>query len=113
MKAITLLLLRISTGVVLMLWGLFRVNSPASGAGLGERFGYPGFLSAENMQFGIGAAETLLGVLVILGVLRRFVYPIQAIVLFVGAALIWKHIIDPFDLFLFPCLLYTSPSPRD
>ena len=39
MKAITLLLLRISTGVVLMLWGLFRVNSPASGAGLGERFG--------------------------------------------------------------------------
>ncbi len=101
MKAITLLLLRISTGVVLMLWGIFRIQSPESGAGLGERFGYPGVLSAENMQMGIGVAETALGVAVILGLLRKISYPLQMIVLLAGALLIWKHIADPFGLFLF------------
>lgn len=101
MKAITLLFLRISTGVVLMLWGIFRIQSPESGAGLGERYGYPGLLSAENMQMGIGVAETALGVAVVLGFLRKLTYPLQMIVLLVGAVLIWKHIVDPFGLFLF------------
>lgn len=101
MKAISLLLLRISTGVVLALWGVFRIQSPESGAGLGERFGYPGLLSAENMQMGIGIAETVLGVAVVLGVLRKITYPLQSLVLLVGALLIWKHIVDPFGLFLF------------
>ncbi len=99
MKALTLLLLRVSTGALLVIWGLIKVMAPEAAIGVSDTY-YDGRLSAEAMQTPLGAAQILLGVLVILGIFRQIVYPIQAIVLGVGLAAIWQYIADPFGMYL-------------
>lgn len=91
MKAISLLLLRLSTGLLLILWGMPRILTPERGIGLSDTY-YKGLLNSETIQQGIGIAEVALGVLVILGFLRIIVYPIQAIVLGLGAGFIADRI---------------------
>ncbi len=100
MRPVSLLLLRASTGMLLVLWGLLRVRSPESGQGLAEKY-YNGLLNDATLQFALGGAEIVLGLLIALGLLRVIVYPVQALVLGVGLAFIWKHILDPFGLYLF------------
>ena len=100
MKALSLLLIRISTGMLLVLWGLLRVRSPETGQGLANKY-YGGLLDSSTLQLGLGWAEVALGVLIILGFLRIIVYPVQTLVLGVGLVFIWKHILDPFGLYLF------------
>ena len=100
MKALSLLLLRVSTGALLIIWGWLRVKDPATGIGLSERY-YEKIGNSETIQLAMGWAEIGLGALVILGLLRIVVYPLQALVLLVGAGFIWKHIFDPFGVYLF------------
>ncbi len=99
MKAGVLLLVRVSTGVLLLLWGSMKVWSPENAIGVSEKY-YAGLVSAEALQAPLGIAQMLLGALVVLGLLRVVVYPVQALVLGVGLAAIWKHILDPFGLYL-------------
>lgn len=99
MKAITLLLLRISTGTLLILWGLLRVRSPETGTGLSNKY-YNGLLDGASIQMGFGIAEVILGALVIVGLLRIIAYPLQTIILGLGVAFIWQHILDPLSLYL-------------
>lgn len=94
MKAISLLLLRISTGLLLIIWGHLRTQNPKSGIGLSEKY-YNGLLNQEGLQAILGYAEIALGAFIILGLLRIIVYPVQALVLGAGAFFIWKHILNP------------------
>lgn len=98
-RALTLLLLRVSTGGLLVWWGLLRFIRPASGPGLASKY-YNNLLDGEQAQLILGGAEVALGVLVILGLLRSLVYPAQAIFLGVSTLFIWKHLVDPLSLFL-------------
>ena len=99
MKALLLLALRITTGALLIIWGLIKINTPEVAGKISDVF-YFGYLSAENIQFPLGAAQVILGVLVILGLARKIIYPIQALILVIGAAAIWQHIADPLGLYL-------------
>lgn len=99
MKAASLLFLRVSTGLLLVLWGFIKVGSPESAIGVSNTY-YGGLISAESIQMALGGAEIVLGLLVCLGLLRKFVYPLQALVLFLGVAFIWQHILDPLALYL-------------
>ncbi|MEM9668737.1 MAG: hypothetical protein AAF950_07405 [Pseudomonadota bacterium] len=99
MKAYSLLFLRISTGLLLVLWGVIKMGSPEAAISVSYRY-YAGLISGESMQMALGIAEIALGLLVCAGLLRRFVYPLQAIVLFLGVAFIWNHILDPLGLWL-------------
>ena len=47
-----------------------------------------------------GVALVAIGTLVILGLGRRIVYPLQALVLCSGALAIWRYLIDPLGLWL-------------
>ena len=42
----------------------------------------------------------MIGLLVCLGLFRRYVYPAQAVILCAGALAIWKYLLDPFGLYL-------------
>jgi hypothetical protein len=53
------------------------------------------------IQAAFGWGEIALGALVILGLFRIIVYPLQALMLVGGALAIWKHILDPLSLYLF------------
>jgi len=99
MKAASLLFLRISTGLLVILWGVFKVMNPKSAIGISESY-YGGTLSAEAMQMPLGILQILIGVLVILGLIRKIVYPVQALILCFGALAVWKFLLDPLGLYL-------------
>ena len=99
MKAIILLLLRVSTGLLLVAWGLVKIAAPTVAAGISDHY-YFGSLSSDALQMPLGVVEVFVGLLVCLGLLRKFVYPIQAAILVVGALAIWRYILDPLGLYL-------------
>ncbi|MGB3722740.1 MAG: hypothetical protein WA979_07980 [Pacificimonas sp.] len=99
MKSITLLLLRISTGALLLIWGFMKIGAPEAAIGVSEKY-YGGIVSADMIQTPFGAAQIVIGLLVILGLFRKFAYPLQALILVVGALAIWKYILDPMGLYL-------------
>lgn len=100
MKAATLLFMRVSTGILLVLWGLIKLVMPAASIGVSEKY-YGGVVSANMLQAPWGAFQVAVGLLVILGLFRRVAYPLQALILCLGAAAIWKYLIDPFGMYLF------------
>jgi putative oxidoreductase len=99
MKAWTLLLLRVSTGLLLTIWGIVKVTAPATAVHVSDKY-YAGTISAGALQIPLGIAEIALGTLVILGLFRRYAYPLQAVVLVGGALAIWRYLLDPFGLYL-------------
>lgn len=99
MKAWSLLFMRVSTGLLCVIWGLIRVGDPAIGAQVNGKY-YGGILSGATAQYAWGGLLLLVGLLTILGLLRRYVYPAQAAILCVGAIGIWKYLIDPLGLWL-------------
>ncbi|MEO0499848.1 MAG: hypothetical protein AAF205_04730 [Pseudomonadota bacterium] len=99
MKAATLLFLRISTGALLIIWGLIKIASPEAAIGVSEKY-YAGSVSAAALQTPWGIFQIAIGVLVILGLFRKIVYPLQAAILVIGALAIWKYLLDPLGLYL-------------
>ncbi len=98
-KAVSLLLLRIGTGLLLVLWGSLRVMSPEAGPGLANKY-YGGLLDLEAIQFAFGAAEVAIGALVVLGLFRRVAYLLQALILVPGTLMLWRYLLDPLGQYL-------------
>lgn len=99
LRPASLLLLRLGTGFLLILWGSLRLVSPAAGPGLADKY-YSGLLNMPAVQLGYGAAEVLIGTLVALGLFRRVAYPLQALILIPGALVLWRYLLDPMGLWL-------------
>ncbi len=99
MKAALLLALRVSTGSLLIIWGSIKAFAPEIAIHVSDKY-YDGAISENALQTPLGLAQITLGVLVILGLFRRIVYALQAVVLVVGALAIWKYILDPLGLYL-------------
>jgi putative oxidoreductase len=98
-KALSLLLLRCGTGLLLILWGALRVISPEDGTGLANKY-YGGLLNDEALQLAFGIAEVMLGALVVLGLLRKVAYPLQALILVPAALIAWRYLLDPLGVWL-------------
>jgi putative oxidoreductase len=98
-KAASLLFLRVSTGLLCVIWGLIRIGEPKAGIGVNSKY-YGGILTSETAQYVWGGFLAVVGVLTILGLLRKYAYPLQAAVLCVGALAIWKYLLDPLGLYL-------------
>lgn len=99
MKAALLLLLRASTGLLLAIWGAIKAFAPESAIHVSDKY-YAGALSEASLQAPLGWAQIALGLLVVLGLFRRVVYPLQAAVLLIGTLAIWKYLVDPLGLYL-------------
>ncbi len=99
MQAASLLFLRVSTGLLLVLWGMIKLAEPAAAIGVSNKY-YGGMVSVEMIQAPWGAVQIVTGLLVVLGLFRRIVYPLQAVMLCVGALAIWKYLLDPFGMYL-------------
>ena len=99
LKPLSLLIMRVGTGMLLVLWGGLRLAEPGMGTNLAEKY-YGGVASASMLQTGFAVFEAILGALVVLGLLRKYTLPLQALVLVGGALAIWKHFLDPFGMYL-------------
>ena len=94
MKHISLLLLRISLGWLLVIWGADKVFNVEHGLAVANKF-YFGFLAAESALQVAGVLQMLVGLAVVAGFARRWVYPAQ--LLLNGASLfaVFKSVLDP------------------
>ena len=99
LKPLSLLLLRLGTGLLLSLWALVKIMAPAKSVGVSEKY-YGGLLSLDALQLPLGVLQLALGLLVVVGLFRRIVYPAQALVLGLGLLAVGKYILDPFGLYL-------------
>lgn len=99
LRPLTLLLLRVGTGALLILWGGLRVMTPETGPGLADRY-YSGLAGTQALQLAFGAAEILIGLLVLFGLFRRIAYPLQALILVPGMLMLWRYLLDPLGLYL-------------
>jgi putative oxidoreductase len=99
MRAYSLLFLRFSTGMLIILWGLVKLAKPDVGVGVATKY-YGGVGAMNALQMPWGLFQVIIGLLVILGLFRRYVYPLQAAILCVGALAIWKYLLDPFGMYL-------------
>ena len=99
MKRWGLLLLRVTTGWLLVLWGIDKFQNVAHGQAVADTY-YFGIGTQAVVQQIFGGVEILLGALVVLGLLRRRVYPVMLVVLLITAIGVWKSIIDPWGWFL-------------
>lgn len=99
MKRWGLFLLRVTTGWLLVLWGIDKFQNVAHGQAVAETF-YFGIGTQAVVQHIFGGIQILLGALVILGLQRRRAYPLMLAILLFTAIGVWKSIIDPWGWFL-------------
>ena len=99
LTSISLLIMRVGTGALLIVWGLVRVVG-GMGPGLADKY-YAGLASQDMIQLAFGWAEVALGVLVVLGLFRKYTLIGSAVILVGGAFPIWRHFLDPFGRYLF------------
>ena len=99
MKRWGLLLLRVSTGWLLVMWGLDKFLNVEHGQRVAESF-YLGIGSQAVVQNVFGGLEMILGLFVVAGLWRKRTYPVMFVVLLITALAVWKSILDPWGLVL-------------
>ncbi len=99
MKKISIMLLRISVGILMILWGIDKLINTSHALQVSDHF-YWGLFSNALAQQVFGVFETLLGVAVVLGWKRRLFYPPLIVINAFSALGSWKSIIDPWGWFL-------------
>jgi uncharacterized membrane protein YphA (DoxX/SURF4 family) len=93
-RAYALLALRLSLGLLMLVWGSDKLVNPDHGVQVAETF-YFGILSARAVMPVLGVLEVILGLVVMAGVARRYAYPILAAVTGVTLIGVWRSIVDP------------------
>ena len=99
MKRWGLLVLRVSTGWLLVLWGLDKIVNVEHGVAVADSF-YGGIGGSALFLNVFGGLEALLGVLIVLGLWRRRTYPLMFLILGVTALAVWKSVLDPWGWFM-------------
>lgn len=99
MRAASLLVLRVSLGLFLLVWGGDKLVNVEHGLAVSDGF-YLGLLSDRSVLLGVGALEIVLGLLIVLGMARRVAY--TGLLLITGGTLlaVWRSILDPLGLVL-------------
>ena len=99
MKPRSLLLLRVSLGLLMLIWGVDKLVNVRHGLTVSEHF-YLGAFSSAALLRAFGVVQIALGALVLLGAARRYAYPLLLAV--TGATLlgVWKSVVDPWGWYL-------------
>jgi len=99
MKPLSLLLLRVSLGWLMVVWGVDKLADPEHAAQVAESF-YLGLGSGGTFLAVGGALQVLLGLLVVVGILRRVTWPLMALINGITLVAVWTSIVDPWGFFL-------------
>lgn len=97
MKRASLVLLRVSLGLFLVVWGGDRLVNPEHAVAVSEGF-YGGLLSAPWVLAVVGVVEIVAGALIVAGVARRVTYPFLLLITTTGMLAVWRSILDPLEL---------------
>ena len=97
LKNVSLLLLRISLGWLMVLWGYDKISNVDHAVRVSEGF-YGGLITGAAIWQAAGFAQVVLGLVVVAGILRRFSYPVLLTITGITLLAVWKSILDPFGL---------------
>jgi uncharacterized membrane protein YphA (DoxX/SURF4 family) len=92
-------LLRASIGYLLVIWGADKLVNPSHGLAVSARF-YFGLFSSPWLMPAFGVAQVLLGVLVMVGLWRRYTYRVVAVITGMTLLGVWRSIVDPWGWYL-------------
>ncbi|CAN5739942.1 MAG: DoxX family membrane protein [Gemmatimonadetes bacterium] len=99
MKAKSLLFLRVSIGVLMVFWGIDKLVNVEHGMEVSEYF-YFGIFSMPLLIQAFGVLQILLGVLIVIGLARTFLYPALLVITGATALAVWRSIVDPWGWML-------------
>ncbi|HDZ55504.1 MAG TPA: DoxX family protein [Pseudomonas xinjiangensis] len=99
MKAWTLLGLRVSLGWLLVIWGADKIVNPEHGVAVATKY-YFGFLASDALLPIAGVLQILLGLAVVVGLMRRWVYPLQLVLNAASLFAVIGSVIDPWGWYL-------------
>ena len=102
LQSLPMMLLRISIGYLMVIWGVDKLVDLEHAKAVSDAY-YSGLLSAPDvlalMTF-IGALEVALGLLIMLGLLRKFLYPILVLLTLGTLIAVLPSVIDPWGWYL-------------
>ena len=98
-RSASLLVLRLSRALLMLVWGADKLANPDHGVTVARTF-YGGLLGTSGMMPVLGALQLALGLLVAPGALRRFTYPALALVTGVTLLGVWRSVVDPWGWYL-------------
>lgn len=90
----SLLLLRVSIGTLMLVWGADKLVNVTHGVRVSDTF-YLGLFSAPGLLKGFGVFQVLLGFLIVIGLLRRFTYPVLLAITTTTLLGVWRSVVDP------------------
>ena len=99
MKTNSLLLLRLSLGLLMLIWGVDKLVNVKHGLEVSQYFYLGAFDSAVLLQ-AFGVVQMALGALILLGVARRVAYPALLAVTGVTLLGVWRSVVDPWGWYL-------------
>lgn len=99
MKQRSLLLLRLSLGLLMVVWGLDKLVDVEHGMAVSAGF-YLNLFSVPALLQAFGLLQVLIGLLIAAGLARRFAYPALLAITATTALGVWKSIVDPWGWFL-------------
>jgi uncharacterized membrane protein YphA (DoxX/SURF4 family) len=99
LQPFALLAIRVSLGLLMLVWGADKFADPAHGVGVAEHF-YFGLFGARALMPVLGALQLALGLLVLAGLARRFAYPALAAVTGLTLVGVWRSVVDPWGWYL-------------
>lgn len=116
MRVVAIVLLRISMGLLMLLWGLDKLVNIEHALAVSEGFYFDLFTSAPVLQ-GFGVFQCALGLLLVLGWGRRLTHPVLIVITGVTLLGVWRSIVDPWGWYLegsnvlfFPSLIIFSAA---
>lgn len=98
-QARSLLALRVSLGLLMLVWGADKIVNPAHGMGVAEHV-YFGLPSPRALMPVFGIAQCALGVLVMLGFRQRVTLTVLAAITGLTLVGVWRSILDPWGWYL-------------
>lgn len=99
MKPLSLLLLRVSLGWLMVVWGVDKLTDVEHARRVAESF-YLGIGSGGVFLTGAGVLQVALGLTMVAGWLRRWGWPVMAVVNGVTLLAVWRSVVDPWGFVL-------------
>jgi len=114
MKSFSLLALRVSIALLVLLWGIDKLVDPQHAIQVSDAF-YHGLLSHPGLMVVLGVGQIAVALLALAGLFRRWVDPV-ILVINVGSMVgVWRSIVDPWgwvlegtNVLFFPSLIVTA-----
>ncbi|MEW6683367.1 MAG: hypothetical protein AB1451_10665 [Nitrospirota bacterium] len=116
MRHTSLLILRISVGLLMVIWGIDKLANVQHALAVSDGF-YLGLFSHPAVLVAFGALQTFLGLSVIVGYARKVLY--SPLLVITGATMlgVWRSILDPWgwvlegsNVLFFPSVIIFAAS---